>query len=222
MRSDCSNVAPTTHAVGSLDLSAEDDCLKHEQRVLARKQHGSANYRTQQRKVARRHADIKRKRRDFLHKLSTWYAKTYDFVAVEQLDAKGMMELPSNSHNRAAAAWATFRQLLKWKCKREGTHFVEVRPHGTTKECAQCGVSTDKPLWVREHSCPACDFEADRDENAAWNVLARGLDKVGMGNAESTPAETVVPTATAFSTVAANHVAETGSFTLTERAQASE
>lgn len=142
-----------------------------------------------QRVVARRHADIKRKRRDFLHKLSTWYATEYDFVSVEKLDAKGMMELPSNSHNRASVAWATFRSLLKWKCKREGTHFVEVRPHGTTKECAKCGVTTDKPLWVRDHSCPACGFEADRDENAAWNVLQRGLDQLGMGNPESTSSE---------------------------------
>jgi putative transposase len=201
------------HAVGSLDLSTEIERLKHEQRVLSCKKHGSNNYRKQQRKVARRHDDIKRKRRDFLHKLSTWYAEEYDLVAVEQLDVKGLMELPSNSHNRANAAWATFRELLKWKCKREGTHFTEVRPGGTTKECAKCGVKTDKPLWVREHSCPSCGFETDRDENAAWNILQRGLNKlgIGMGNAESTPAETVVPTATAFQTVAANHVAETGS-----------
>lgn len=205
-------------AVGSLDLSAEQERLEHEQQVLSRKEHGSNNYRKQQRKVARRHADIKRKRRDFLHKLSTWYAKTYDLVAVEKLDAKGLLELPSNSHNRASAAWATFRTLLKWKCKREGTHFAEVRPGGTTKECAQCGVETDKPLWVREHSCPACGFEADRDANAAWNVLQRGLDKlsddIGTGSAESTPSETATAVETTVSPVSASRVIEQGSPTL--------
>ncbi|WP_160135499.1 RNA-guided endonuclease InsQ/TnpB family protein [Halococcus salsus] len=201
-------------AVGSLDLSHERERLEHEQRVLSRREHGSNNYREQQRKVARRHADIKRKRRDFLHKLSTWYAENCDLVAVEDLDAKGLMQLDGNSRNRASAAWGTFRRMLEYKCEREGTHFAEVRPHGTTKECAQCGAETDKPLWVREHSCPACGFTADRDENAAWNVLQRGIDQIGMGNAESTPAETVVPTATTFQPVAANHVAETGSPTL--------
>ncbi|WP_394295295.1 zinc ribbon domain-containing protein [Natrialba taiwanensis] len=35
---------------------------------------------------------------------------------------------------------------------------VAVDPAGTTKECAACGVETDKPLWVREHSCPSCGF----------------------------------------------------------------
>jgi putative transposase len=212
------------HAVGSLDLSAEQDRLEHEQRVLSRRQHGSNNYERQRRKVARRHADIKRKRRDFLHKLSNYYATEYDVVAVENLNVLGMMQFDSNSHNRASAAWGTFLRMLAYKCEREGTHFIPVRPHGTTKECAQCGVESDKPLWVREHSCPACGFEADRDENAAWNVLARGVDRyndpeddaVGRGTAESTPVETVVPTSTTVYEVDANHVAETGSPTLNE------
>ncbi|GAB7090557.1 hypothetical protein JCM18237_08280 [Halorubrum luteum] len=98
------------------------------------------------------------------------------------------------------------------KCKREGTHFVEVEPEGTTKECAQCGVETDKPLWVREHFCPACGFEADRDVNAAWNVLSRGLSKLGVGHSEETPVETVTATdADAIHEVSARHVIETGS-----------
>ena len=198
-------------AVGSLDLSDGRERLEHEQRVLSRREHGSKNWEKQRRKVARRHADLKRKRRDFLHKLSNYYAREYDLVAVEDLDAKGLMELDGNSRNRASAAWGTFRRMLAYKCERDGTHFVKVEPAGTTKECAQCGVETDKPLWVREHSCPACGFTADRDENAAWNILSRGISEVGTGSAESTPAETVVPAATAFQPVAANHVAETGS-----------
>jgi putative transposase len=207
-------------AVGSLDLSAEQDRLEHEQRCLSRKEHGSANYEKQRRKVARRHADIKRKRRDFLHKLSNYYATEYEVVCVEKLNIAGMMQFSSNSYNRASAAWATFRSLLKWKCEREGTHYAEVDPRGTTKESAQCSVTTQTPLWVREHSCPACGFEADRDENAAWNVLQRGLAelgiRIGTGSAESTPAETVVPTSTTVYEVDANHVAETGSPTLNE------
>jgi len=153
-------------AVGSLDLSDERNCLEREQRTLSRKQHGSNNYEKQRRRVAECHADLRRKRRDFLHRLSNYYTREYDLVAVEDLNVKGMMESPSNSRNTASAAWRTFLSLLEYKCEREGTHFVEVAPEGTTKECARCGVETDKPLWVREHSCPACGFEADRDANA--------------------------------------------------------
>jgi len=151
--------------------------VERAQRDLSRKRHGSENWEKQRRVVAERHADLKNKRRDFLHKLSNYYARGYDLVAVEDLDTKGLIELPGNSRNRADAAWGTFLRMVKYKCEREGTHFVSVNPRGTTKECASCGVSTEKPLWVREHSCPACGFEADRDANAAWNILSRGIAK---------------------------------------------
>ncbi|WP_129116720.1 RNA-guided endonuclease InsQ/TnpB family protein [Halegenticoccus tardaugens] len=202
-------------SVGSLDLSDERERLERAQRKLSRKEHESANYRTQQRAVARRHADLKRKRRDFLHRLSAYYAREYDLVAVEDLDVKGLMELPSNSRNRASASWGTFLRMLEYKCDREGTHFVAVDPRGTTKECSQCGVSTDKPLWVREHSCPSCGFEADRDANAALNIRSRGLDHVGVVHSDSMPVETALATGT--ESVPAKRVMEAGSPALTER-----
>ncbi len=196
------------YAIESPDFSDERERLERAQRDLSRKEHGSTNWETQRQIVAERHADLKRKRRDFLHKLSNYYATEYDLVAVENLDAKGLVELPGNSQNRAGAAWGTFLRMLEYKCEREGTHFVAVEPAGTTKECASCGVSTDKPLWVREHSCPACGFEADRDANAAWNILSRGLEDVGVVHSESTPVETALPVDTP---VSAKRVVETGS-----------
>ncbi|RJX49956.1 RNA-guided endonuclease InsQ/TnpB family protein [Halonotius pteroides] len=202
-------------AVESLDLSDERDRLERSQRDLSQKEHGSANWEKQRQDVAERHAELKNKRRDYLHKLSAYYAREYDLVAVEDLDAKGLVELPGNSRKRASAAWGTFKRMLEYKCEREGTHFVAVGSRGTTKECASCGVSTEKPLWVRKHSCPACGFEADRDANAAWNILSRGLSKLGVGHSESTPVETVLPTDT--DSVSAKRVVEAGSPILKER-----
>ena len=202
-------------AVESLDLSEGCERLEREQRKLSRKQHGSNNYETQRRQVAECHADLRRKRRDFLHKLSNYYAREYDLVAVEDLNVAGMMQFDSNSRNRASAAWGTFLRMLEYKCEREGTQYIPVNPRGTTKECAACGVSSDKPLWVREHSCPSCGFTADKDWNAAYNILVRGLKKVGAGCSESTPVETALPTGTA--SVPAKRVIETGSPVLNVR-----
>ena len=202
-------------AVGSLDLSDERERLERAQRGLSQKEHGSANWEKHRQVVAERYAELKRKRRDFLHKLSNYYATEYDLVAVEDLDAKGLVELPGNSRNRSGAAWRTFLRMLEYKCDREGTHFVAVDPKDTTKECASCGVKTDKPLWVREHSCPSCGFEADRDANAAWNILSRGLEDVGVVHSERTPVETALPTDT--DSVSAKRVVEAGSPTLKER-----
>ncbi len=186
-------------AVASLDLAADRERLAREQRSLSRKDHGSANWENQRRRVAQSHQRIKRKRRDFLHKLSTYYATEYDLVAVEDLNVKGMLESSGNSRNTASAGWRTFFNMLEYKCEREGTHFVSVDPEDTTKKCASCGVKTHKPIWVREHSCPACGYEEDRDGNAAINVLAKGLTKLGVVHSEDTPVETALPVDTVVS-----------------------
>ena len=203
-------------AVESLDLSEERDRLEREQRNLSRKEYESTNWENQRRRVAECHLQIKRKRRDFLHKLSNYYAQEYELIAVEDLNVKRILESPQNSRNTASAAWNTFTDMLEYKCEREGTHFVEVEPEGTTKECAQCGVKTSKPLWVREHACPACGFKADRDANAAWNILSRGLTDLGVGHSKGTPVETALPAGTTL--VPAKRVVEAGSPCLKERA----
>ncbi|MFC7071060.1 RNA-guided endonuclease InsQ/TnpB family protein [Halobaculum lipolyticum] len=196
-------------AVEPLDLTTERERLDRSRHHLDRKQHGSLNWERQLRLVAERHAELARKRRDFLHKLSNYYASEYDLVAVEDLDVEALIELPGNSRNRAGAGWGAFLRMLEYKCEHEGTHFVRVNPRGTSKGCASCGCSTAKPLWVREHSCPSCGFEADRDANAAWNILDRGLEKyIGAGRSESTPVETALPVDTV---VSAKRVIETGS-----------
>jgi transposase, IS605 OrfB family, central region len=213
-------------AVGSLDLKNERERLKREQRSLSRKQHGSNNWENQRLRVAECHQRVRRKRRDFLHKLSNYYATEYGLVAVEDVNVKPMLESAGNSQNTASAAWETVTTLLEYNCKREGTHCVAVEPAGTTKECASCGVESDKPLWVREHSCPACGFEMDRDANAAINILSRGFEKRGLGQSEAvTPVETALPLFTSSDgadVVDGKRVLETGSPTLTEAATAAE
>ena len=94
--------------------------------------------------------------------------------------------------------WSRFLDLLEYKGDLYGTHVVRVEPAGTTKECSECGVETSKPLWVREHSCPACGHTEDSDLNAAKNILSRGMKQIGAGRFESTPVQTVLPTFTCF------------------------
>ena len=106
--------------------------------------------------------------------------------------------------------------VARIQVRARGDDFVAVNPRGTIKECASCGVSTDKPLWVREHSCPACGFKMDRDANPAWNILSRGLENVGVGYSESTPVETALPTDT--DSVSAKRIIEAGSSPLKQRA----
>ena len=162
--------------------------------------------------MARAKRKIKRKVEDFQHKLTTWLIKKYDVVAVEDLDVKPMLETSQNAKSKQDAAWSRFIELLEYKGELHGTHVETVEPRGTTKECSVCGVETAKPIWVREHSCPACGHKEDRDLNAAKNILTRGLRQLGLGQSESTPVQTALPTFTPHrEAVDAKRVVEAGS-----------
>ncbi len=176
-------------SVGRLDLSDERKRLEREQRSLSRKEYESNNWEKQRRCVAKVHAQMSNKKHDFKHKLAHFYTTEYDAVFVENLNVKGMLESSENARNKAEVGWRDFITILEHHGEKNGCHVVQVDPRGTTKECASCGVETRKPLWVREHSCPTCGFELDRDWNAALNVLNRGLDKLGVVHSEATSPE---------------------------------
>ena len=141
---------------------------------------------------------LQNRREDYREKLAHEYTTRYDAVFLEELDVKAMIEDDGNSRNIAAMSWRETIQAFKRHGEKNGCYVIEVPPEGTTKRCSQCGCETDKPLWVREHSCPACGFEADRDYNAALEIKRLGLEKlgveahtmtVGQGMAESTSFE---------------------------------
>ncbi|WEL22800.1 transposase [Halorhabdus sp. BNX81] len=195
-----------------LDLEDEYERLRREQRTLSRKEKGSNNYEKQRKQVATVKRRVRRKVLDYQHKITKYLVREYDAVFVEDLNVKGMLQGDGNARNKQNAAWRQFITLLEYKADLHGTHVVQVEPEGTTKECARCGVETAKPIWIREHSCPSCGFETDRDANAAMNVLQRGFQELGLGWPEDTPVETVTATDTIqFESVSASHVVETGS-----------
>jgi len=192
-----------------LNLEDEYERLRREQRKLSQKEEGSNNYEKQRVEVAKIKRHIRRKVLDYQHKITTWLVREYDAVFVEDLDVNGMLEQSHNARNKQDAAWRQFITLLEYKADLYGCHVVQVEAQGTTKECASCGVETEKPIWVREHSCPSCGFECDRDANAAMNVLQRGFAELGLGWPEDTPVETALPADT--TQVSAKRVIEAGS-----------
>jgi len=163
--------------------------LKRAQHRLSKKQKDSKNRVKQCIKLVRIHEQIKNQRLDFLHKLSRHYVDSYDFIAVENLRVKELIEMAHNGKNRADAAWATFLRMLTYKAERAGRWVVRVEPRGTTDRCSVCGEVVEKPLWVRIHRCPECGLELDRDLNAARNILQDGLEQVGWEPSEFTPVE---------------------------------
>lgn len=116
------------------------------------------------------------KRKDFLHKLSTYLVKTYDVIVIEDLNSKNMMKNHKLAKAISNASWYEFRTMLEYKCKWYGKQLIIVPPQYTSQECSNCHHSSGKKtLDIREWTCDNCGIPHDRDINAAKNILAKGL-----------------------------------------------
>jgi len=171
------------------NLTKSEWRLKREQRKLSRKKSSSKNRAKQCIKLAHVHERVRNQRFDFLHKLSRHYVNIYDFITVENLEVKKLIEIAPNGKNRADAAWATFIHMITYKAERAGRWVMKVDAKGTSQRCSNCGEMVEKPLWERTHRCPRCGLKLNRDLNAARNILRIGLDEVGWEPAEFTPVE---------------------------------
>ncbi|VUT26836.1 MAG: Putative transposase DNA-binding domain protein [Candidatus Methanolliviera sp. GoM_oil] len=67
--------------------------------------------------------------------------------------------------------------FVSYKAEEAGTRVEFVNPKNTSQECSNCGRIVKKPLSQRTHKCPFCGFVMDRDQNAAINILKKGLQK---------------------------------------------
>jgi putative transposase len=149
--------------------------LVRQQRKLAHKQKGSANYKKQANRVARIHQRIQRQRQDFHYKTAHFLVRQYDLIAVEDLNIKGLARTHWGK-SILDAAWGSFMTILEAVAVIRGVRVVKVNPNNTSQNCSGCGVKVKKDLSIRWHSCPHCHTELDRDINAAINILNRAIE----------------------------------------------
>ena len=144
----------------------------------------SKNYQKQRLLVAKLHAQVFERRRDFLHNVSTTLIKNYDFVAAEELRSKNMLKNHALAMSIADVGWRTFLGMLAYKAELYHRQFLTVNPKNTTQACHECGfvmgtAGTEKlTLADREWTCPKCHAHHDRDHNAAQNILTKGIIKL--------------------------------------------
>jgi putative transposase len=149
--------------------------LRRVQRSLARKRKCGKNRRKSKHKVAKIHARVRRLRKEHHHQVALKLVSRYGFIAAERLNVKGMVRSGRLSRAISDAGWSGFLLTLRHKAECAGVAIVEVDPRGTSQLCSGCGVEVPKDLSVRRHDCPHCGLSLHRDENAARNILARGL-----------------------------------------------
>lgn len=153
--------------------------LARQQKQLARKQKGSANYQKQANQVARLHLHIARQRKEFHYQVAHWLCATYDLIAFENLNIKGLARTRL-AKSILDAAWGAFLNILQAVAVKRGKWAQETDPRGTSIECSRCGERVKKTLKDRVHSCPNCGLVIDRDVNSGINILNRGQRTLGL------------------------------------------
>ncbi|HEX2911929.1 MAG TPA: RNA-guided endonuclease TnpB family protein [Chloroflexia bacterium] len=151
--------------------------LARAQRSLSRKRLGSKNREKARQKVARIHAQIKDRRTDFLHKLTTHLINENQIVAVESLAVKNLLQNHHLAKAIADVGWGELIRQLSYKAAWYGRTVVKIdRFFPSSKTCSGCGAVVESlPLEVRYWTCPGCGVTHDRDINASRNILSEGL-----------------------------------------------
>ncbi len=153
--------------------------LRKAQRRLARRKKGSRRRANARQQVAKLHLHIQNQRRDFHHKTARALVETYGLIAHEDLNVLGIARtrLAKSTHD---AGWASFLAILHCKAEEAGVQVIAVPPYNTSQACSRCGCIVPKTLSDRVHVCPHCGYTADRDLNAAQNILRLGLSRQAL------------------------------------------
>lgn len=171
-------VMSTGEAIANPKYYAKDEKkLARAQRKLAKKKKGSKNRHKARKKVARIHARIADKRRDYQHQLSTRIIRENQTVCVESLNVKGMVKNHRLAKAISDVGWGEFVRQLEYKAKWYGRTLIKIDQfYPSSKTCSACRhICEALTLDVREWVCPCCGVCHDRDHNAAKNILIEGL-----------------------------------------------
>lgn len=158
-------------------LRKSEKKLKKLQRRLSKKKKGSNNRKKAQKRLGKQHLKISRQRKDWVIKLARCVMECNDFVAIEDLNVKGLVK-SNMAKSISDASWSLFRQWLEYFAKVFQRELVAVSPHYTSQDCSGCGKRVKKSLSTRTHVC-MCGLVLCRDHNAAINILRKALDVVG-------------------------------------------
>jgi putative transposase len=132
--------------------------------------------------LAHIHERIANRRSDFAHKRSRELVNAYQMIVFEELEPQQMGARKGRGMRKSImdVAWSQFIQMTVSKAEEAGRRLVLVNSHDTSKMCSQCGELVEKTLSERTHSCPHCGLVMDRDQNAARNILQRGLGSLRL------------------------------------------
>ncbi len=161
------------------DYSKLDRKIRRAQKRLAKAVKGSNRREGLRLKIAKLHARLTDKRKDFLDKLSTRLIRENSIVSLEDLNVSGLVKNRKLARAISQQGWSQFRTMCEAKANKycRDVRVID-RWQPTSQICSDCGYKWGKlDLSIREIVCMGCGTTQCRDENAAKNI-----NNVGVGH----------------------------------------
>lgn len=159
-------------------LRKDERKIKKLQRRLSRTLKGSKNRKKARNRLGRAYLKVSRRRNDWVCKLAQHVIQSNDLVAIENLRILNLIKNHKLAKSINDAAWYRFREWLEYFGRIYGVPVIAVEPAYTSQQCSNCGEKVVKTLSTRTHDCPDCGYVADRDHNAAINIIKSALKQL--------------------------------------------
>src|SRR4051794_21573114 len=114
-------------------LRKKEKQLKKAKYKLSKGKKGFANYMKHVQRVLGLHEKVTNQRRDSLHKLSHHLSKDYSIIVVENLNIRNMVKNRKLFKWVSDAGWGMFRNMLAYKCEKNGGVLTKVEPDFTSQ-----------------------------------------------------------------------------------------
>ena len=158
----------------------DEKALAKAQRKLSKAEKGTPERAHRRKPVSHIYERIANRRSDFAHQVSRRLVNRFGIIAVEDLSINRMIHNHCLAKSIADVAWGQFAAFLSYKAASAGRKYIAVNPAYTSQDCSRCGHRQAITLSEREFCCPCCGFALNRDHNASLNILAVGLDSLGL------------------------------------------
>ena len=146
--------------------------LKRFCRAFSRKTKFSNNWKKAKARLTRLHYRVACIRTDAHHKASTDIVKRASLIGVETLNISGMLKNKKLAKALCDSALGSFLTMIRYKAERRRIPVVQAdRFFASSKTCSSCGHRKKELLLSeRTYKCDVCQYEEDRDVNAAINL----------------------------------------------------
>ena len=172
-------------------IRSNEKQLKKLHKQLSKKQKGSNNRNKARLKLAKLHENIKNKKQDFLHNITTKIINDNQVIILEDLCVRGMLKNHKLAKSIQELGLHELRRQLEYKSRWYNRELIFVnRFYPSSKTCCKCGWKNNNlTLNDREFICKDCGNVMDRDLNAAINIKNEGIrilkERIGQRLPES-------------------------------------